>query len=192
MSEIYKGQTIGTCENLYYVRRDEMEREALLNPQAKRFLDPVFNYRFPWPDEDGQEYWDGGQRDPFRALCFDLPELVYKHDQVHAEVNVEDDNRFSVEIILPCPAGKDYPLKHSRKSSSGNHPVKIIAEKYDKKGRPYTVFACGYCKKRFFVDTDELAIIREKLRRLAQYQTGSWKEWYIKVADRIHACHGED
>lgn len=72
---IYQGREvkIGTCENLYHLR---WEQAHLVTPAAHS-LDPiaeraVVRFRFPWPDEDGQEPGELGRGDPFRGLVVAL------------------------------------------------------------------------------------------------------------------------
>lgn len=60
MGQYYKGEKIGTCENMYYMRMSQAKKlrgaadddgitfESMLSDNETR-------WRFPWPDEDGRE-----------------------------------------------------------------------------------------------------------------------------------------
>lgn len=177
MGEYYTDPTtgeqykLGTCETLYYVRRDEIKDI----PELRDYLRPtVFFYRFPWPDEDGQDLSHSHSRDYEKTNSVNVPEL--------------GDIPHSVRCTRPrfCPDCANDPAMDAR--DIGN-PVRIVAEKYDHEGRPYTVFACGYCDQWFSCDEEEAEMIRAGFLRHVEtlHNCGQCDEaltvW--KIADRI-------
>lgn len=184
MSELYNGVTLGTCTNLYYVRRDEIEREALTSDKAKRFLSTVFSYRFPWPDEDGQNYiQEGTARDYDRTFQLNVPNLTFPHGPVIVPVLNAGDT-YRVTLSIPCPASRDFNLTHFQELK---HPIQIVSEMYDSTGKSYTVLACSYCGEQFIPKGNQVELIRDAIRQYAKYSyADSMKGWYEQVANRIY------
>ncbi|HXK37027.1 MAG TPA: hypothetical protein VJ553_05605, partial [Candidatus Paceibacterota bacterium] len=50
---------IGTCEDMYYLRADQVQSVRKTRAGHTNVSDPdvlkVVRFRFPWPDEDGKE-----------------------------------------------------------------------------------------------------------------------------------------
>lgn len=145
---------LGTCEHLMYVRKDEVESEAKINRAARDYVDPKCNwiYRFPWPQEDGQLIECSGEREPFDYghFVFTCDDLEIEHQEIAKHVSAN--NSYRLNVMIPCPAGKDFDLKRSY--GQAFHPFRIIGERV-KPGQCYTVFACGYCDQWFSLGVDE-------------------------------------
>lgn len=109
---------IGTCEDLYYVRYATLARLAQLNSvrQApgnctpKEYLtagNDAFRFRFPWPDEDGERFYNGIDSD--RTLTLDINMSVIgecncnkPHDQFSLRMQKPLDGQLWAVIVLPC------------------------------------------------------------------------------------------
>ena len=80
---------LGTCEDLYYARYEEIERVVASGRTARREgnLAPAayltaagFRYRFPFPEEDGQEWtkWMGRDFDNLQLNLIERDSLAAK------------------------------------------------------------------------------------------------------------------
>ena len=183
---------LGTCEHLMYVRKDEVESEAKVNRAAREYLDPTCNwiYRFPWPQEDGQPIEAANGREPFDYgnFIFTCEDLEIDHQEICQHVSAN--HSYGLNVMIPCPAGKDFDLKRSHGQIF--HPFRIIGERV-KPGQCYTVFACGYCDQWFSLGGDEgdaEALNKIKAAILAceqQEDRDKPDTWHKKVASRIKA-----
>lgn len=164
MGEFYKGVNIGVLEDLLYVRREELELACIIDRAGKdlvEYLVPNENfYRFRWPDEDGNEYTAAVNRDMYRALELVMPDLEIPHNQENAH----------------CPAD--------------SQTIKIVGEKYDVNGRPYTIFSCGKCGQRFAITERDACLISlcilEKYFKSAMDNSDFIRAgWFMEVSKRI-------
>ncbi len=155
---------IGTCEMMYYVRRDELEAGKAqdagrgTNVQAVLDWDKV-TYRFPWPDEDGG-YIGGAsldKREPFRTVVLHDAGLDIDHQEMTQSVHPRGQQyAYNVNVRIPCPRSKS--LSHAP------DVLQIVGDRY-KDGKRRTVLRCGYCEAEFPVSAAELAKLRDVNRK---------------------------
>ena len=181
---------LGTCEHLMYVRKSQVEREAVFTPAARQYLDPACNwiYRFPWPQEDGQPIEAANGREPFDYghFVFTCEDLEVEHQEIATHVSAN--HSYGLNVMIPCPAGKGFDLKRSHGATF--HPFKIIGERV-KPGQHYTVFACGYCDQWFSLGEDEageLDKIKAAILACEQQEDRDKPDtWHKKVVARLKA-----
>jgi hypothetical protein len=179
---------LGTCEHLMYVRKDEVESEALVNSAIREYLDPKCSwiYRFPWPQEDGQMIACAGEREPFDYghFVFACDDLEVEHQEIAKHVSAG--HSYGLNVMIPCPAGKDFNLKRSLGDTF--HPFRIIGERV-KPGQYYTVFACGYCDQWFSLEEEEgIEKIRQAILACEPREERDKPDtWYKKVVARLRA-----
>jgi hypothetical protein len=188
MSHSYKGVLLGTSGHLYAVRYDELIRAG--NDRELDFLtshEPGWLYRFPWPDEDGEEIRHCRYRD-LRMLTLDIrhePGSPFSPEKLHLRKSVQYPSVRGIpfDVQLPCPAifpdAEEYPLE----SCGYPHrilPIVIIGERKSDEGL-YTVFACGHCMAHFHcTEKEELDIIRIALHEQDNHN----------IAERLKPCKG--
>jgi len=178
---------LGTCEHLMYIRKDEVEAEAAHNQEAAKYLNPECNwiYRFPWPQEDGQDLNQVAFCEPLREP-FDYGNFVFTCDVEidHQEIrhHISAMHSYGVNVMAPCPAGVN------KKSSF--QPIKIIGERV-RPGQYYTVFACGYCDQWFSLDAEEGGALEKIKLAIMECEQPHGKadpdSWHKKVCARLKA-----
>lgn len=170
--EIVEVAKIGTCDDIRYTRRAELHawapNDAGMGANCRSILAaPSSLYRFPWPDEDGQniEGRPFGERSMFRGQLILLPRewagVLDHHDRSvpifeSAECGIPLAGA-GLNVRIPCPWGPDFNLKRSVKSPNERFPAVIYGERYDANGNGRTVFACAGCGDLFHLLADQVA-----------------------------------
>lgn len=156
----YKNQPvkIGTCENLYYASYEKYVSILQFLKQEENNLPPEdyckdnsgFRFRFPFPDEDCTQF--GNVENYNRGYQFSVPEeLAHSIEHREMSVSVNCEGRCNINIQIPCPAGDNLKLKHSRIEF---YPMLLKQQKLID-GELQAVFECGYCGAKFRVDLEE-------------------------------------
>lgn len=147
----YNGKTIkiGTNENLYYLRADQIGKVSseILTP---RIL-PELQFRFPFPDEDKNEPGDFDDNDRgFAVWGYEVPRMV-NHNKIQFKATA------GILAMLPCPFSDDgivfseaNKIKYMFNGFSG--PVRIVQQRIWE-GHWVTVLACGCCGAKFWLPT---------------------------------------
>jgi len=166
----------GTCEEMLYVRRDEMEqwvrdgRAAAIPGNAPpatlvAVADRLF-WRFPWPWEDEHDVFAIREREPFTTggTCgdFEPPDgIEIPHARITAHFQWKGGGG-GVNVYVPCPATLKYaqgPLGERKRGSGvelcSKASPRIQVRSVGKGGA--TLFACSYCEVLFYLDAAELA-----------------------------------
>ena len=161
-----QGLKLGTCEDLMYIRHEELKklvsqttgRQGNLNP--REYLDPSCRwfYRFPVPTEDQACLNSIGARDPEpRRWFMNGAELAVEHG--HTTISVSSGHSYNVNMARTLPAY----LARGGTPSYGAHQSRVrpriypVRERIMPNGELYTVFECGWCRERFSADAEELA-----------------------------------
>lgn len=172
--------TIGTCENMYYLRADQIglvESATLLHLEEIRF-------RFPFPDEDNVE--PGEFVDYDRGLTvwgFEVPEGVDHH-------SVQFTADGSLRVNLPCPYSEQ--AKASGITYHGSRGGVRIVQQRAWEGVWVTVLACGACGARFRLPTlTEAGPLLEALEKMAtnakRHGQTATATMYATVGNRVAA-----
>jgi hypothetical protein len=130
---------IGTCENMYYLRADQLDlvRSAALHDLTN------LRFRFPFPDEDHREPGDFDDYD--RGLTvwgYEIPDGVDHH-------LVQFKAAAGILVSLPCPysaAAKGGGITYHVNGYRG--PARIVQQRIWA-GVWATVMACGPCGAKF-------------------------------------------
>lgn len=137
----FNGQRIkiGTCENMYYLRADQLH---LVRAAALLDLTDLL-FRFPFPDEDRREPGDFDDYD--RGLTvwgFEIPDGVDHH-------TIQFKAAAGILVSLPCPysaAAKANGITYHFNGFRG--PARIVQQRIWA-GAWATVMACGPCGAKF-------------------------------------------
>lgn len=149
---------IGTCEDMYYLRADQMDKVSGGDwPANRRALD-VIRFRFPFPDEDGIEpgsFEDYGRG--FKIPGYTLPRDL-SGDTHHA---VQFTNPKGYNLCVPCPESfgvEDGPVdlpNGIRVHRNGWDGGPRITQQAFRGGVLVTLLSCGACGAHHRLDTIE-------------------------------------
>jgi hypothetical protein len=202
----YNGKNIkiGTCEQMYYLRADQVhliapERNSV-NPQLKSHAEHI-RFRFPFPNEDSIE--PGAFEDYDRAMFVSGVEVPDGVD--HGSLQFTRNCPASGGIILstPCPLskeGKASGLKFRFNGYAGDvgiHSQRLVD------GQLKLVCKCGGCGALWRMDTlqdcqgvldslERAAAYRDHETRIANARPGAVQckssgDYYREIARRIAA-----
>lgn len=184
---------LGTCESLYYARRDEIEKALPRYPELREYLKPIFRYRFPWPEEDGHLLMQRPPHynEPFKTHGFNCslpPEQAEHEDVTFNTSNLQRSNKdtgYQFNIWIPCPNADN--TKFNLKSNPRHARYLIIAQKYTDQGEPITVCACDYCGAMFRLTAKSAELVRQAiLDQESRADKDNPHSWYKLLAERIH------
>lgn len=178
---------IGTCEDMYYLRADQRH---LIQGYA---FDGTERFRFPWPDEDGQ---DPGSFERYnRALPIagmaPPPELAKEH------YSVQFCAQAGYNVCLPCPESvPDAPeglgaikvagLVVHRNGFAGRV---LLCQQRFYKGQLVAVVRCGGCGLCWRLSrADALDACERLLQEAERYPNDARR--FVEVARRVAAGYG--
>lgn len=183
----YNGKKIkiGTCESMYYLRADQAH---LVKPLSGN-VDPVrqcesIRFRFPFPEEDGNE--PGAFEN--HEKCVGLYGLKVETSFEHYTTQFVSQRGYLTS--LPCPEVSMQEAKtnkpgFARNGNSG--PVRIVQQKVFN-GMLVTVLECGGCGIAWRLETLEMAkpvidLLRASVPNTEHYRH-DWQR-YQEIANRI-------
>lgn len=166
MGQYYKGEKIGTCESMYYMRletakelaeRGECDDDGIA---FKSYLsDNVTRFRFPFPDEDG-----GIKADCKYDKGFDLPaaSITVDHDRLCFH-NTHANGGYGINVFIPCPHSKEFK-DQGIGISNGGAGEQFVTVRFQaiRNGEEKTIFACARCGKQQCFDTSQITVIKER------------------------------
>jgi hypothetical protein len=151
-----KSIKIGTCEQMYYLRADQVHlitpEPNSVNPQLKSTAEQI-RFRFPFPSEDGTE--PGGFEDHGRAHFVSGAEVPDGVDHGSLQFTRNYPAAGGVILSTPCPLskeGKASGLKFHFNGYSGDvgiHSQRLVD------GQLKLVCKCGGCGALWRMDTLE-------------------------------------
>jgi hypothetical protein len=192
----YGGTSIklGTCEDLYYVRHEQLERIIgrcafqAGNLQPRQYLNPAhgWRYRFPFPQEDGIE--PGTFKDFDYGMMLSVPKdspfLSGEHETICQSISCSGTH--NVNTIIPCPASDAFKgIKSSGVPDC--RPVEIVQQKLMEDGSLWTVLRCGWCKAKYRLPRDEAVTLAEVVRNYDMPRDDARRKFFDAIADRIMA-----
>lgn len=197
---------LGTCEDLYYMRADQMDRVSGGDWPALRSALGVIRFRFPFPDEDGIE---PGSFDPydrgFKLRGYTLPAKLSGDE--HGSIQFQ--HRAGYLVSIPCPEQFGQPGMsvnlpnglHVARNGFNGEP-RIVQQAF-RGGVLVTLLRCGACGAIHRLDTLEdarpvLEALRAEAletewspvecRRVDRYPVGSdYRRQLETIAARIEA-----
>jgi hypothetical protein len=132
---------LGTCEDFYYLRADQVGAVADYPELRDPDVLAVIRFRFPWPDEDSTPA--GGFGDPFRGLALwgvPVPDGVD-----HGTVQYSASNGYLVN--LPCPEGPEVQPAHVHRNGYGG-ACSLIQQAW-RGGRLVGIARCNGCERAY-------------------------------------------
>lgn len=194
----------GTCEDLYYLRADQMKQLAEMDLSRHDIPLSVeecgnlgYRFRFPFPDEDLVRI---GEHDPFnRGLpvpqaTFDDVPMVRRHADhgtifLQARPDSFSDELTNYQVSLPCPHGNEASPVRIRNERS---QIEIVAQRFCD-GDLMTVIRCAACRSLFRIPYGDACGLAVRLRNAAARETApkTKRTFYNTVADRMLAGYRE-
>lgn len=183
MGQYYKGEKIGTCESMYYMRLSQAQKLASIgavDDDKISFLeyctDGVTRFRFPFPDEDGVEeaglYSNGYIKAFDRGFLVPVPDGIEINHTHKCAGNTLCDGTHNVNMFIPCIYSEEFKNTGIQLSSGGAGQryinimykamrPKIVDGKETKELVLSTLFECARCGQLQRVSNEEMARIKE-------------------------------
>ena len=187
---------IGTCEDLYYCRYDDLRgwlgagRAAKMdgNLQPGEYLDGAFRFRFPFPDEDGI---DGALRaalDAYdRGVTVRAPAALLadvEHQSVSWYLRPTGLDMGGLNVFVPCPYSPDFDtVSHS---AVGDVRFVRIVQQRPIDGALWTVVGCAFCAALWRLPREHAVLLAECIRADHPHDVN-----FIELARRIVAGYDE-
>jgi hypothetical protein len=160
---------IGTCENMRYIRYDEVDRcrampGSITAAEMKKHRGKLA-FRFPFPSEDnakGEDIAKRGMSDSpvVIRMPFALPEGHHKSATIACgDRGMGRGGAYNVNMKVPCPCSEE-----GRKMTISKEPDGTIARidsEWFIDGEWVTMFRCAYCEALFYLDKGEVEEVRE-------------------------------
>lgn len=175
MGEYFKSKKLGTCDNLMYVTRKEIEERVSKYPNEindnngslpylKDYLnlDSNFMYRFEFKDELDMS-WDE-DREPFKSITIDIDKrkVAVPHRDFHQR-HLDNGECFNLPFCFY--SDKAFEMGIKKISSPGNIKVDIIGERYTNDNpNGYTILKCNCCGEMFALSEDECVEVVRALK----------------------------
>jgi len=192
---------LGTCEDLYYIRHHELEELDALGAMDKQpgnlnpaeYLEPRygFRYRFPFPNEDGQDIREWQRRSHTYGLTIAIPRNSPLANMDHAEIcrGVSLEGTYNVNVMFPCPGS---PAFKGVKSSPlpDTIPLRLVQQKAVE-GELWAVIECGWCGNKVRLPREEAVLLAKTAREQGYFSISCGETWnaifWDEVANRIMA-----
>ncbi len=147
---------IGTCEQMYYLRADQVNQIApvrgSVNPRLLAHAGGI-RFRFPFPQEDG--VLPGNFEDYDYGLGLYGVEVPEDIDHGHLQFSRNYPSKGGMLLSIPCPRSKEGKAYASKVSYNGyNGPVHIHSQRLVD-GKLMLVLRCGDCGALWRVTTVE-------------------------------------
>lgn len=201
MGQYLNGEKIGTCENMYYMRLSQAQKQASHGGRdddgitfESMLKDNETRFRFPWPDEDGREKAGllySNVTDFERGFTIPVPpEIEVNHGEICVS-NCHKGGGHNVNMFLPCPHSKEFQDMGIKTSTDGagqqyitimykamrlkidHETEKEIPNEYEET----TLYACSRCGQLQRTSRHELEIIKA-------YATEHFTRQYKLVSER--------
>jgi hypothetical protein len=197
---------IGTCENLYCTRFEQMKNDLSLlsklegNDYPDSYVEnnSGYRFRFPFPDED--EINMGSYQDSDKHLTVMVPRKFW--DQVSGEnherkcLSFSDNGSHNINVMVPCPYSPEFKTAHSSfNQTNGFFPssgysiesyglVGIVQQKFVD-NELQVVLVCPYCGIRYRVDRSGAAFLVRSIRMFHYRKDDGNYSFWRKVCERI-------
>lgn len=168
---------LGTCEDLYYCRYTDLAAwvragramHADGNQKPAAYLtDGRYRFRFPFPDEDGDEAARLAHYEPpnwDRGVVVPAPTGLgagVEHLGIAAWVKTRD-AEYGFNVFLPCPAdAARWTADYSHSQIPYAPRVEVVRQK-PVNGQLWTVLRCQWCAAMWRIDADEAARLHDHI-----------------------------
>lgn len=185
MGEYFKGKKLGTCDNLMYVTRREVEDRVLQYPMEKNTeagslpylkdylnLESRYIYRFEYEDEKALNWND--DKEAFKTITFDIDSscVEFEHREF-AQVHFDNGECYNLPFCIYDRKIKELGIK--KVSSPNEIKLSIVGERYTNEiPDGYTILKCSCCGAMFGLSEDEADNVAKALR-FAGYEYESKK-----------------
>ena len=177
---------IGTCEDLYYVTYDQLldmvqngAEQAPHNLPPADYLSNGFRYRFPFPNDDGEDFDKG-------VVVTAPPEMLshVQHTRICCPLT-PNGGGYGINAFVECPMSTE---ADPAQFSVGPHTriVEIVQQKVVD-GCLWAVLRCAYCGTRWRLPPDQAIAFVDHIRQ-AYTDTRSphtYNAYFLTIADRI-------
>lgn len=180
---------IGTCEQMYYLRADQVSRiqpaPNSVNPRLLQHAESI-RFRFPFPQEDAIQPGNFDDYDKGLAVWGLEPHADVEHNSLQFTRNYPTSG--GILLSTPCPEsveGKASGLKFAYNGYSGK--VEIHSQRLQHE-QLCLVLRCGSCGAMWREDT--LADAQPVIDRCREIAASEWKDegrakFWNEVAQRI-------
>jgi len=174
MGQYYKGQKIGTCESMYYLRLEDAKKLALMGAcdddkiSFKSMLtDNATMFRFPFPNEDAKAKAGLLLNIDNHSPSFSIPAGVLD-DVGHSTIcvsNNQEDGTHNINIFLPCPYSKEFREQGIKTSMDGAGEQFLLVKMQAMRGNEEkTIFSCARCSQLQRFSNDDIVKLKERAR----------------------------
>lgn len=165
---------IGTCEDLYYARFDDLLEavragevgKELGNLEPVEYLGGAFRFRFPFPDEDGLGL--GSPKYAYdRGVMVLWPDGVLAdvdHGKAQVRLQPQDvpQQGYGVGAELPCPMDPKTDPELWSGLRAGERWLQVVQVR-PFEGALWTVVRCPYCRDKWRVPPDQGAALADAI-----------------------------
>lgn len=189
---LYRGRPVklGTCENLYYIRHDDLVRMVAAGEVEKKsgnaapvaYLADPYRFRFPFPNEDDIPPFT--YQDFDAAFAVDVTGAGLLFPEEHYTVSASFHPRgggYNVNVFLPCPQSPDFAP--TVESSGIDWQIVEIVQQRPVDGSLLTVVRCPYCGVAWRLDAEDAV-------KLSAYLVARAHDYGCKMARRVLAGYG--
>jgi hypothetical protein len=176
---------IGTCEDMLYLRPDQIDQVTA--PILQPHILPKLRFRFPFPDEDTTRPGEFNDPDRDAGVYGILPPVGIEHARVQFASTYPPGHN----VTLPCPMSLEGKASGLTYQPSGfGAPVRIIQQRIFA-GVWVLVAKCGGCASAYRLETleDAQPVIAACRQRAIHDSRGGEdtlrQAWWTKVAGRI-------
>ena len=192
MGQYFRGDKIGTCENMYYLTLREAQKMAALGLAdddgitfEEMLKDNTTRFRFAWPNEDNLK-GNFVEREQFKTFNLPCP-IEINHDEITVHSSHKNKGH-GINIWIPCPHSKEFNLKTSV-GGAGEQFINVIFQAI-RDGVETTIFACSRCGNCQRFSSDEIKRIKNRaLEYFSVYTRENGNkdlyEYALEVIERI-------
>lgn len=199
----WKGDSykLGTCEDLYYVTYDDLL--AMVNGGARKlggnlapheYLVNGFRYRFPFPNEDGQDKLELPDFDRGVVTTAPAEAMSEEHESIYLALGPRGGG-YNINAKVTCPMSPD--AKPENYSQGPHTKIVEVCQQKAVDGHLWVVLRCPYCGTKWRLGPEEAAILVAYMRDhySKTYWQDSWssqRDYYLEIANRIEAGYNRE
>lgn len=158
MGQYYKGEKIGTCDTMYYMRLGRAKQLAELGARdddkiafSDYLKDNVTKWRFAFPDEDTHDTVQQNRWAHDKTFMLPAGGVEVSHDTITIH-NEHKKGGHGINIFVPCPHSKEFNIKMSSGGAGEQFVGVLFQAMRDHIGgdgkivrKEKTIFQCARC-----------------------------------------------